>query len=69
MGKGELAKAFIESIAKMTDGATVKVCKGDKTLFELDGSVIRGALEAAEKYAIMEEQDNIRMKLEHEYCK
>ena len=67
MGKGELTKAFIESIAKMTDGATVKVCKGDKTLFELDGSVIRGALDAAEKYAMMEEQDEKRRKIEQEY--
>ena len=59
MEKGELTKAFIESISKMTDGTTVKVCDLYK-LFELDVSIIRDALDAAEKYEMMKTQDEKR---------
>lgn len=55
MEKGELTKAF-----------TVKICDLYK-LFELDVSIIRDALGAAEKYEMMKTQDEKRIKLEREY--
>ncbi len=55
MEKGELTRAF-----------TVKICDLYK-LFELDVSIIRDALDAAEKYEMMKTQDEKRIKLEREY--
>lgn len=50
MSKNEVRMAFIKSISDLTDGTTIKVVKGEKTLIEIDGGLISGIMNVADKY-------------------
>lgn len=60
MNRRQANAEFLKSIFDLTDGTTIKVVKGDKTLIEIDGSVISGVMNIVEKYDQLDEFDDSR---------
>ena len=50
MNRNQARIDFIKSVFDLADGTTIKVVKGDKTLIEIDGSVITGIMNVADKW-------------------
>lgn len=64
MNRNQAKAELLKSIRDLTDGTTIKVVKGDKTLIEIDGSVISGVMNVAEKW---DRLDDFNYDLDHNY--
>ena len=57
MNRNQAKAELLKSIFDLTDGTTIKVVKGDKTLIEIDGSIITGVINVADKWDRLEDCD------------
>lgn len=57
MSRSIVREQFLKSIADITDGTTIKVVKGDKTLIEIDGDLVSKVMNVVETFDRMEEME------------